>query len=237
MPQRSPARAEVRVPVHRPQTSRPHDLGEVPSPLVDLALRFLTSDAFEIACNIAAALKVREFGKDDPDPARLPSPPGDETWRRIAVARLTAFAERDAGTGCLEWKGARLPSGYGKITYRRRRYYTHRLSWLAQRGAIPKGLLVCHTCDNRRCIEVTHLFLGTPLDNTTDMARKGRAKFYNRARLSEDAVARIKRRLLDGESTAKIARENSVHYHTVYEIKSNKSWRHVEAAPGNDQKE
>jgi hypothetical protein len=252
MPQRSPARAEVRVPVHRPQTSRPHELGDVPSPLVDLALRFLASDAFEIACNIAAALKARGYGRDhfksarpfeqDNESAQPPKwePEGDATsttWRHIALARLSAYAERDLDTGCLNWRGGVQQGGYGVVSYRRGRYTAHRLSWLAQRGPIPKDMLVCHTCDNRLCIEVTHLFLGTAQDNTTDMARKGRGRFYSRARLSEGAVARIKRRLLDGVPAATIARENSVHYRTIHEIKTNRSWRHVEAAPGADDEE
>jgi hypothetical protein len=55
--------------------------------------------------------------------------------------------------------------GYGKV---------HRFIWEAMRGPIPSGYFVCHTCDVPRCINIDHLFLGTPLDNMADKVSKGR---------------------------------------------------------------
>lgn len=51
----------------------------------------------------------------------------------------------------------------------------HRYAWVLMHGEIPDGLIVCHTCDNPRCVNVDHMFLGTHADNTKDMCLKDRA--------------------------------------------------------------
>lgn len=53
----------------------------------------------------------------------------------------------------------------------------HRLVWEANKGPIPIGILVCHTCDNTRCINIEHLFLGTPQENMQDKVNKNRQTF------------------------------------------------------------
>jgi hypothetical protein len=58
-----------------------------------------------------------------------------------------------------------------------RQTYAHRAAWEAENGPIPSGLHVLHECDVPACINVAHLFLGTPLDNVSDMISKGRADF------------------------------------------------------------
>src|SRR5437660_302201 len=76
---------------------------------------------------------------------------------------------------CLVWTGLTNEFGYGRWTYRGKGWKTHRLVWYWKYGPIPKGLFVCHTCDNPPCVRIEHLFLGTHQDNIDDAVRKGRA--------------------------------------------------------------
>jgi hypothetical protein len=59
---------------------------------------------------------------------------------------------------------------------------THRAAWILKKGPIPKGLSVCHTCDNGLCVNVEHLYLGTHAQNMRDMAERGRARKPNKAK-------------------------------------------------------
>ena len=80
---------------------------------------------------------------------------------------------KENSNGCLEFQGC-LRSGYGAIKYNKKIWATHRLSYFITNGFINEHLLVCHKCDNPKCINPEHLFLGTYSENMIDCKIKER---------------------------------------------------------------
>jgi hypothetical protein len=97
--------------------------------------------------------------------------------------------------GCHEWQGYRMPKGYGQISIDGRLVLTHRIAYEAERGPIPDGLLVRHTCDNPPCCNPAHLVVGTVADNSADAIERGqvaRGARLPQTRLTERQVAEIR---------------------------------------------
>jgi hypothetical protein len=106
-------------------------------------------------------------------------PPKPPTLERDRV-RLLSHTKIE-GTDCWEWQGA-LTHGYGSFGLRGRTTSAPRAMWMLFCGppddfaTIPHGMDVCHTCDNRLCINPAHLWLGTRHENVLDAQRKGRLR-------------------------------------------------------------
>lgn len=87
---------------------------------------------------------------------------------------LESNSEPVTECGCRIWTGGLTTKGYGKLSLDGKEVGAHRAAWIEANGPIPDGMWVLHRCDTPACINIDHLFLGTPADNTADMIQKGR---------------------------------------------------------------
>jgi hypothetical protein len=132
---------------------------------------------------------------------------------------------------CWNWLGGKL-RGYGIFNYEGKSIRAHRFSYMMHKGKIPKGMKVCHTCDNTSCVHPDHLFLGTHQDNMDDKVRKGRQSYttgetHGMSILGDDEVISILKLLKDGCKGVVIAEKFSVSPETISKIKKNQTWKHI----------
>ncbi len=135
---------------------------------------------------------------------------------------------------CWEWQGSLAKKGYGRISYYKSpniyNVPAHRLSYTYFIGPIPEGMQVLHHCDNRKCVNPRHLFLGTNLDNVKDKIAKGRqirGTQIGRAKINEEAVRDIRERVANGESRRALAKVYGLGHTTVNCIVARMNWTHV----------
>jgi hypothetical protein len=107
--------------------------------------------------------------------------------------------------GCLSWTGG-SGQGYGTIRVGGKTDFAHRVSWRIFFGEIPKGMMICHHCDNPNCVNPYHLFLGTAADNLRDASEKGR--LMNKRRFTREQLKILEHLILNnqGDSLSHIAR-------------------------------
>lgn len=117
---------------------------------------------------------------------------------------------------CLEWT-ATLSNGYGTFVLNRKTMNASRAAWIASNGEIPKGLCVCHYCDNRRCCRTSHMFLGTHKSNTYDMIRKGRDNWQTQRKFPIGTTEKVGQLRESGKKYIEIAHELEL---TMDQVKS-----------------
>lgn len=138
---------------------------------------------------------------------------------------------RPTSKGCWPWIGARLTTNYGAFRLGGKTVPANRAAYMIYRGEIPKGMYVCHTCDDRGCVNPKHLWLGTPRENVIDMVKKGRCKItrltgsrHPQAKLKEADIPKIKKLKSRGMTERKIAKLFEVSQRTIWGVLHRQVW-------------
>ncbi len=143
--------------------------------------------------------------------------------------RFWKYVDKKSNNECWNWTGTCNTNHYGELSVYGKCVRTHRFSWEIHFGKIPNGLFVCHTCDNPKCANPEHLFLGTYKDNSDDKVKKNRqivGENHCLHKLIESQVKEI--RSLKGKlSQRKIAKVFNVSHQLISGIHKNKRWKHV----------
>lgn len=88
--------------------------------------------------------------------------------------------------GCHDWQSTMHRDGYGKFWYKKRQVQAHRMAYILFVGEVPNGLWVLHKCDNRKCVNIEHLYLGDAKQNTKDKIE--RCEWWGRMKIPRETV-------------------------------------------------
>jgi hypothetical protein len=126
------------------------------------------------------------------------------------------FLEKVSRTesGCWEWLSTIKRDGYGQFWLNGKGTKAHRAAWIIFQSEIPRGLMVLHHCDNRKCVNLTHLYLGNASQNTLDKVQRFSGK-WGFMKLDSSQHLEIVRLARTGLRQQDIATRFGVHQTTV----------------------
>ena len=140
--------------------------------------------------------------------------------------------------GCWNWIAGTRGNGYGTFKFNGKAVDSHRFVWLITFGEIPKGMFICHHCDNRKCVRPDHLFLGTAMDNIVDAVRKGIINNYlltkfkighkpYKTKLTKKQVIEIREKYKMGSSCKLLGKIYGIHPRTILKIIKFEKWKNI----------
>lgn len=152
---------------------------------------------------------------------------------KTLAERFWSKVDKRGPDECWNWTASLWGGGYGQFMRKGSRY-AHHVSWELTNGS-RGDKCVLHKCDNPRCVNPRHLFLGSLSDNTQDMMRKGRHRpavlrgtEHKRSKLSEHQVRLIRTAYNGGWANGvELARMYGVSSTIIYGIVKGRSWKHV----------
>lgn len=158
---------------------------------------------------------------------------------RSGAARFWSLVDQSCGPdACWIYLGTLDDDGYGYFWADGQYHRAHRFAWALLRGPIPDGIMLCHDCpggENRACVNPTHMFQGTALDNNRDMVAKGRqmrGEVHYAAKLTEQQVITIRERYAQGGIIyATLAQEYEVSTQQIALIVRGERWKHLPVHP------
>ncbi len=151
--------------------------------------------------------------------------------------RFWSKTKINKSNGCIEWQGQLDKDGYGKfqITIEKRKqkhFRAHRFVWQIFNDNTPKLLL--HTCDNRKCVNISHLKEGSQLDNIKDAKDKNRraeAERHPLSKLSKKDVIEIRTLRRQGLTQIQLSSMFNISRSTIANILINNVWNYPDCFP------
>lgn len=143
-------------------------------------------------------------------------------WAKVAIPANVL-------SDCWEWTAA-TSHGYGRLTVNQQPEAAHRMAFRMVNGPLRKDEVVIHRCDNKRCVNPTHLAKGTQADNMRDKVSKGRQQKGDRcpkAKLTDEKVREMRQLYSAGFLQKDLAKRYGIDGSTVSGIVTGRHWRHV----------
>ena len=119
---------------------------------------------------------------------------------------------------------AKEKDGYPVIQINGKQFRMNRYIYLRRHRAIPVGMVVRHKCDNRSCINPSHLEVGTVQDNVNDKMARGRqirGEAGGNSKLTQLQVDAIRK---DTRYQKDVALQYGINQTHVSRIKNNVLW-------------
>lgn len=135
----------------------------------------------------------------------------------VPLNRITAKIAPPNDRGCWEWRGyCNSVTGYGVTTWQGVYWSLHRLMYSLTIREIPHNLCVLHHCDNRKCVNPQHLYLGTHMDNARDREVRGRGNRSRRFSLVE--IVDIKKAYHSNKDLPELSRVYGVSTQSILDL-------------------